>query len=219
MSCYGTGMRVCCDSVNREGYAHIVGCEHFAPKPTEITQAKLDAVSPWDNPGEIEILRTWLAGHVEPMRPYPAFIDMVARFDRVIEALASQALRSQGEAVAWQHRGKRRGAKVFAEWRDGRNQSYDTAEGDEFEERRLYTHPAPQEAGEVKVKPLEWVDGKAKTAQVTYAVKKTMFGWSWVAMTGVGAFASKPCAATEDEAKALAQAHHNQAILSSLEPS
>jgi len=65
-----------------------------------------------------------------------------------IKEFVDFSLRSEpSEPVAWQHRGKRHGDTDFGGWREGRNQSYDTADGDEFEERPLY---ASAKAGEAK---------------------------------------------------------------------
>lgn len=55
-----------------------------------------------------------------------------------------EATRTTHEPVAWQHRGKSAGQREFGPWRDGRNQSFDTADGDMFEERPLFALPTQQ---------------------------------------------------------------------------
>lgn len=55
--------------------------------------------------------------------------------------MSAQPAEAEGlEVVAWQHRGKPRGWD-WQDWQDGRNQSYDTADGDQFEERKLSLKP------------------------------------------------------------------------------
>lgn len=79
----------------------------------------------------------------------------VSAQEAIRAALEAVSSIHEAEPVGWQHRGKRRGAAVFAEWLDGRNQSYDTAEGAEFEERRVYAHPAPISKGVTPLVPDE----------------------------------------------------------------
>lgn len=86
-------------------------------------------------------------------------------------AQAIEALRTPvpaGEPVAWQHRGKSHGTSQWTEWRDGRNQSFDRADGDEFEERPLYAAPpASSPSVGVTVKPLEWIDQSVTRPDIT----------------------------------------------------
>lgn len=77
-------------------------------------------------------------------------------YTRELEARVAAPTPPQGsgaEPVAWQHRGKRWGQTEFGPWRDGRNQSFDTSEGDEHQERRLYAHPVS--AQDVRAQALE----------------------------------------------------------------
>jgi len=72
---------------------------------------------------------------------------------RALIALASQALRSQGEAVAWRYSsGWVTGSDMVKVWLHTSDPDLAKREADSGNAvEPLYTHPAPQEAGEVKV--------------------------------------------------------------------
>tara|TARA_R110000851_G_C13102466_1_gene568862 strand:+ start:2535 stop:3059 length:525 start_codon:yes stop_codon:yes gene_type:complete len=167
---------------------------------TEITQVKLD-----------EMLAEALHFITNIDNAHP----VVRKLRDTREALASQALRSQGEAV---------GTLYFdAECEVTFQPNEDALErlgpfvGAQF---NVYTHPAPQETGDVKVKPLEWIGDEAETPFGIYRLYQTDDGWGLsfnhdelvhVGFNSVASFESP-----REKAMSYAQPQYATAILSTI---
>jgi len=193
---------------------------------TEITQVKLDemlAIRHGDTDGAPEWIRVaqdgvgmhggfWTCAAATENSP------MYIRSDLVKQALASQALRSQGEAQCCVC-GKKGLSTVEGDggtecqlndgrWTCSRDCYYTAADW-----YSALTHPAPQEAGDVKVKPLEWEQGEAQCAFGLYSVHNiTPLRWS-VRFNGT---ALGTYGITEAMAQRQAQSDLNSRILSTL---